>query len=71
MDEAESCDEIAFIFNGKILADGTPKELIEDRKGKNLEDVFISYVEEQTGQKVNTSFAEMKFLQDVEDGEEK
>ncbi len=70
MDEAESCDEIAFIFNGKILAKGTPKELIEEKKGRNLEDVFISYVEEQTGHSVNTSFSGIKFLQETEEGEE-
>jgi ABC-2 type transport system ATP-binding protein len=69
MDEAESCDEIAFIFKGSVLAKGTPEELIKDRKGKNLEDVFISYVEEQTGQKVNSSFAEMKFLRGIEEGD--
>lgn len=70
MDEAESCDEIAFIFKGKVLAKGTPKELIKDKKGRNLEDVFISYVEEQTGQSVNTSFSQIKFLQENREGEE-
>lgn len=63
MDEAESCDEVAFIFGGKILAVGTPSKLIEDRQGRNLEDVFISYVEEQTGQRIKSSFNEMKFIQ--------
>ncbi len=69
MDEAESCDEIAFVFNGRILAKGTPKELIKSRKGRNLEDVFISYVEEQTGQSVSASFEEIKFLQGSRDGD--
>lgn len=62
MDEAESCDEIVFMFSGKILVKGTPKELIEKRNCKNLEDVFISYVEEQSGEKVHSSFNEMKFI---------
>ncbi|SHK28751.1 ABC transporter ATP-binding protein [Tepidibacter formicigenes] len=70
MDEAESCDEIAFMFSGKILAKGTPKELIKNRKCKNLEDVFISYVQEQTGEKVQSSFNEMKFIHNKE-GEQK
>lgn len=69
MDEAESCDEIAFIFEGKILTKGTPKELIIATQGQNLEDVFISYVEEVTGQSVNASFKQMKFL--TKEGEEK
>lgn len=64
MDEAESCDEITFVFNGKILTKGTPHELIKMKKAKNLEDVFISYVEEQTGAKVNPSFVGMKDFSD-------
>lgn len=56
MDEAESCNAIAFIFDGTLIAKGTPKELIKTRNGNNLEDVFISYVEEQSGQKINHSF---------------
>lgn len=62
MDEAESCDEISFVFNGSILAQGTPKGLIEKNKVGNLEDVFIKYVEETTGQSVSSSFDEMKFI---------
>ncbi|KPU27656.1 ABC transporter ATPase [Caloranaerobacter sp. TR13] len=71
MDEAESCDEIAFIFSGKILATGTPKEIIKIRNVKNLEDAFISYVEEETGQKVSSSFNEMRFIHGGEVGERK
>lgn len=60
MDEAESCDEIAFIFKGRLLTKGSPKELIKNNGGRNLEDVFIKYVEEQSGVKVNSSFIKMK-----------
>jgi len=70
MDEAQSCDKIAFIFGGKILAVGTPVKLIKDRNGRNLEDVFISYVEEQMGEKVKSSFNEMRFIQNGQEGEE-
>ncbi len=63
MDEAESCDEVAFIFNGKILVKDTPSNLIKDENVINLEDVFIKYVEKQTGEKVSTSFHKLKFLQ--------
>lgn len=69
MDEAESCDEIVFMFSGKILAKGSPKDLIRLKNGKNLEDVFISYVEEQTGEKVHSSFNEMKFIHQRKEGE--
>lgn len=63
MDEAQSCDEIAFMFSGKVIAKGTPLELIKERNCKNLESVFISYVEELTGEKIRSSFEEMKFIQ--------
>ena len=56
MDEAESCDIIGFIFNGKILAMDTPQNLIANENAANLEDVFIKYVEEQTGEKVRYDF---------------
>lgn len=56
MDEAESCDIIGFIFNGKILAMDTPQNLIAKENAVNLEDVFIKYVEEQTGEKVRYDF---------------
>lgn len=62
MDEAESCDEVAFVFRGKIIGRGNPKKLIEENECKNLEDLFIKYVEKDTGEKVESSFNEMKFL---------
>lgn len=62
MDEAESCDYVSFIFNGSVIATGTPKELIKSKNLNTLEDVFISYVEEFTGEKVKSSFEEIKFL---------
>ncbi len=71
MDEAESCDEIAFMYGGKIIAKGSPKDLVQNRNCKNLEDVFISYVEERSGEKVQSSFHEMKFIHHNKEGEEK
>jgi len=44
MDEAQTCDWIGFIFFGNLLVEGTPQELIEQRGGGNLEDVFIDLV---------------------------
>lgn len=44
MDEAELCDTIGFINNGVFSAYGTPAGLMEEYGGKNLEDVFISFV---------------------------
>lgn len=63
MDEAESCDIVGFIFNGKLINDfESPQELIKKENAKNLEDIFISYVERITNTKVSSTFKEMKFL---------
>jgi ABC-2 type transport system ATP-binding protein len=62
MDEAESCDITGFIFNGRIMDMAPPRELLAKNKASNLEDVFISYVEQVTNRKVSATFKEMKFL---------
>lgn len=64
MDEAESCDTTAFIFNSKLMAIDTPKNLIEKEKASSLEDVFIAYVEKVTKKKISASFEEMKFIRE-------
>lgn len=46
MDEAATCHSIGFIFFGRLLATGTPDELMQ-RLGKDtLDDVFIQFVKE-------------------------
>lgn len=62
MDEAASCDLLCFIFNGKIIASGMPKDLIKKEAVNNLEDVFIKYVENTTNQKIETSFQELRSI---------
>jgi len=47
MDEAQTCDWIGFIFFGNLLAQGTPQELIEQLQVHNLEDVFVSLVQQE------------------------
>ena len=71
MDEAESCDEIGFIFNGNILKIGEPKKLIEEQKANNLEDIFISMVEKVTNKKIEASFEQVKFLKPSQNKEGK
>lgn len=58
MEEAEYADCLAFIYNGKIVAQGTPRELKRSVSVPNvvfptLEDVFISLIEsqEKTGER--------------------
>ena len=37
MDEAEQCDRLAFILNGRIIADGPPHDLKNDLRGRIFE----------------------------------
>jgi ABC-2 type transport system ATP-binding protein len=50
MDDADNCDRISLIYNGDIIAMGSPDELKRKMaKGENseisLEDVFVSLIE--------------------------
>ena len=49
MNEAERCDRISLMDSGRVLATGTPAELVKARGVATLEDAFISYLEEATG----------------------
>jgi ribosome-dependent ATPase len=54
MNEAERCDRISLMDSGRVLATGTPAELIKTRGVATLEDAFISYLEEATGSRAPT-----------------
>jgi ABC-2 type transport system ATP-binding protein len=42
MEEAEElCDRVGIIDQGKLIAQGTPKELVAENQVKNLEELFI------------------------------
>lgn len=43
MDEAEKCDRLGMIRNGKLIAVGTPKELIQQTGTANIEEAFLVY----------------------------
>jgi ribosome-dependent ATPase len=49
MNEAARCDRISLMHDGRVLATGTPKALVEARGVSSLEDAFISYLEEASG----------------------
>ncbi|HQU46831.1 MAG TPA: ABC transporter ATP-binding protein, partial [Pirellulales bacterium] len=54
MDEAEYCDRIGLIYQGHVIAEGSPDELKQrirgdERKEPTLEDAFIALVEEYDG----------------------
>src|SRR5215469_15621443 len=46
MNEAERCDRISLMHQGRVLAVGAPKALVKERGSVTLEDTFISYLEE-------------------------
>ena len=41
MDEAEYCDRLSIMVDGKIVAMDSPKELIKQYKVKNMDEVFL------------------------------
>jgi ribosome-dependent ATPase len=49
MNEAERCDRISLMDSGRVLATGTPRELVAARGAATLEDAFISYLEAADG----------------------
>ena len=49
MNEAMRCDRISLMHSGKVLAAGTPPELIEARHAKSLEEAFIGFLEDASG----------------------
>jgi ribosome-dependent ATPase len=49
MNEAERCDRISLMHQGRVLAVGAPKELVKERGSASLEDAFILYLEEAGG----------------------
>jgi len=49
MNEAMRCDRISLMHSGKVLAAGTPPELIEARHAKSLEEAFIEFLEDAAG----------------------
>ena len=46
MNEAERCDRISFMHRGRVLAQGSPAQLLEQSQRPNLEEAFISYLEQ-------------------------
>lgn len=40
-DIEEVCDRVIFLHKGKVVAEGTPKEIVERSEQSSLEDVFI------------------------------
>jgi ABC-2 type transport system ATP-binding protein len=53
MDEVERlCSRILLLKEGRVEATGTPRELIEKHGDKNLEDVFLRYMEKSNEEEI-------------------
>ncbi|MBJ8339539.1 MULTISPECIES: ABC transporter ATP-binding protein [Antrihabitans] len=44
MDEADRCDRLLLLREGKLLADETPAQLLESTGARNLEDAFLELI---------------------------
>src|SRR3974390_1464151 len=49
MNEAERCDRISLMHAGKVLAVGTPLDLVKERGSNSLEDTFVGYLADAAG----------------------
>jgi ribosome-dependent ATPase len=47
MNEAERCDRISLMHAGRVLAQGSPEELVRERGVETLEDAFVAYLEDE------------------------
>lgn len=50
MNEAERCDRISLMHAGQVLASDTPAALVKKKAVGTLEEAFIAYLEEATGE---------------------
>ena len=46
MNEAERCDRISLMHDGRVLVSNTPGAIVKQRGTKNLEDAFIAYLKD-------------------------
>jgi ribosome-dependent ATPase len=53
MNEAERCDRISLMHAGRVLVSDSPRAIVEKRGSAGLEEAFISYLEEASGEKGN------------------
>lgn len=49
MNEAGRCDRISLMHAGKVIATGTPESLRTKKNATNLDEAFISYLEDELG----------------------
>ncbi|MBN8968062.1 MAG: ribosome-associated ATPase/putative transporter RbbA [Rhizobiales bacterium] len=55
MNEAERCDRISLMHAGKVLISDTPAAITQKRNAKSLDDAFVAYLEDASGQNEKSS----------------
>jgi ribosome-dependent ATPase len=50
MNEAARCDRVSLMHAGRVLAQGSPAELCAAQGTDSLDDAFIAFIEQQTGE---------------------
>jgi ABC-2 type transport system ATP-binding protein len=45
MDEAERCDDLVLLRNGRVVATGSPSELRQETHTEDLEQAFLALAE--------------------------
>lgn len=55
MNEAQRCDRMSMMHAGKVLDSDTPTKLVEKRGAKTLEEAFIGYLLEASGEVASAS----------------
>ncbi len=63
MNEAMRCDRISLMNAGKVLVTDTPQNIIALRRAKNLEEAFIAFLEDATGQRLGEKQAQLAAAQ--------
>ncbi len=59
MNEAMRCDRISLMNAGKVLVTDTPQNIIAMRHAKTLEEAFIEFLEDATGQRLGQKHAHL------------
>ena len=67
MNEAMRCDRISLMNAGKVLVTDTPQNIIAMRHAANLEEAFIEFLEDATGQKLGQPPAQSAGAKAVEE----
>ena len=65
MNEGERCDRISLMHAGKVLASDEPAALMAARGAATLEEAFIDYLEEASGERVATGLRPQRVREPV------